>query len=133
MEQKKADRLYDLKACEMDQRAMELSAADEETRRALNEAMRDYNLALVRDYYLALVRDYNLALIRDYYLEVGGEEKMEERRRIDVNELPSNPSLLHPLPSLPLPPLPSPFSQLRAGWQFDLFILKRSNCHLLFN
>ena len=48
MEQKKADRLYELKACEMDQRATELAIEEEATRRALNEALRDYNLALVR-------------------------------------------------------------------------------------
>jgi len=48
MEQEHADRLYELKACELDQRAMELSQADEDTRRAINVAIKDYNLALVR-------------------------------------------------------------------------------------
>lgn len=47
MEQKKADELYDLKAIEMDQRAEELSRADELTRKTLNVAIRDYNQALV--------------------------------------------------------------------------------------
>ena len=48
MEQEHADRLYELKACELDQRAIELSQADEDTRRAINVAIKDYNLALVR-------------------------------------------------------------------------------------
>ena len=48
MEQQHADHLYGLKACELDQRCVELSQADEETRRAINMATKDYNLALVR-------------------------------------------------------------------------------------
>ena len=47
MELKKAEQLYQLKACEMDQRAVDLAAAEEETRRAINHAVKDYNLALV--------------------------------------------------------------------------------------
>lgn len=47
-EQKEAERLYQLKAIELDQRAMELGEAEEKTRKTLNEAMRDYNLALVK-------------------------------------------------------------------------------------
>eukprot|EP00731_Ephydatia_muelleri_P021546 Em0014g137a len=57
MEQKKADRLYDLKACEMDQRATELAEAEEETRRALNEALKDYNLALAKEKQAQLEHD----------------------------------------------------------------------------
>jgi hypothetical protein len=37
-----------VKACELDQRAVELAMAEEETRRALNAAHREYNKALVR-------------------------------------------------------------------------------------
>ena len=48
MEQQHADHLYGLKACELDQRCVELSQADEEARRAINMATKDYNLALVR-------------------------------------------------------------------------------------
>lgn len=47
MEEREANRLYSLKACEMDQRAMELAQAEEEARKALNLAQKDYNLALV--------------------------------------------------------------------------------------
>ena len=47
MEQKKGDQLYNMKAVEMDQRAVELAEADEATRRALNVAIKDYNQALV--------------------------------------------------------------------------------------
>ena len=47
MEQKKADQLYNMKAVEMDQRALELAEADEATRRGLNVAIKDYNQALV--------------------------------------------------------------------------------------
>ncbi len=46
-EQKEADRLHQLKAIELDQRAIELAEAEEKTRKTLNEATRDYNLALV--------------------------------------------------------------------------------------
>ena len=55
MEQRKADLLYHLKACEMDQRAMDLSAAEQETRKAINHAMKDYNLALVGTQYSSIV------------------------------------------------------------------------------
>ncbi len=47
MEEREANRLYELKACEMDQRAVKLAMAEEEARKALNMAQRDYNLALV--------------------------------------------------------------------------------------
>ena len=47
-EEKHADRLYHLKACELDQRAVDLAAADEETRRNISIATKEYNLALVR-------------------------------------------------------------------------------------
>ena len=47
MEQKKADQLYNMKAVEMDQRAVELAEADEATHRSLNIAIKDYNQALV--------------------------------------------------------------------------------------
>ena len=46
-EEKEAERLYSLKARELDQRAVELSRAEVETRRAINLATKDYNLALV--------------------------------------------------------------------------------------
>ena len=42
-----ADKLYDLKRMEMDQRAIELQKAEEECRRAINSAVKDYNEALV--------------------------------------------------------------------------------------
>ena len=43
-----ANHLYEVKACELDQRAVELAMAEEETRRALNSATMEYNKALVR-------------------------------------------------------------------------------------
>lgn len=39
--------MYQLKACEMDQRAVELAEAEHQTRRALNVATKEYNKALV--------------------------------------------------------------------------------------
>lgn len=45
--QKTADRLYELKMKELDQRAMELAKAEEDCRRAINIATKDYNNALV--------------------------------------------------------------------------------------
>ena len=46
---KQAQRLYDLKAIESDQRVMDLSRADQECRTAVNMATKDYNLALARE------------------------------------------------------------------------------------
>lgn len=45
--QKEADRLYELKMRELDERAMELAKAEEECRKAINVATKDYNKALV--------------------------------------------------------------------------------------
>ena len=45
--QAQANRLYELKMKELDQRAMDLQKAEEECRRAINLATTDYNLALV--------------------------------------------------------------------------------------
>ena len=45
--QSRADRLYELKMKELDQRAMELAQAEEECRRAINSATNDYNRAQV--------------------------------------------------------------------------------------
>lgn len=47
--QEKADRLYELKMKELDQRAMELQKAEEECRKAINWAQADYNKALARE------------------------------------------------------------------------------------
>ena len=47
MEENKANELYNSKAVEMDQRAIELSYADAETRKAIDIAMKDYNSAMV--------------------------------------------------------------------------------------
>lgn len=44
--QEAADRLYDLKQKELDQRAMDLQKAEEDCRRAINMATADYNKAL---------------------------------------------------------------------------------------
>ncbi|XP_063952991.1 RIB43A-like with coiled-coils protein 2 [Lytechinus pictus] len=44
--QEEADRLYDLHRREMDQRACELTAAEEACRRAINESTKDYNKSL---------------------------------------------------------------------------------------
>lgn len=44
-----AQHLYQLKACQMDRRAMELAEAEAQTRRALNTATKDYNLALAKE------------------------------------------------------------------------------------
>ena len=45
--QKKADRLYELKMRELDQRACELEQAEMDCRRAINRATKDYNMAQV--------------------------------------------------------------------------------------
>ena len=47
MQQKLADKLYDFKQIELDKRARELQNAEEECRRAINTAVKDYNDALV--------------------------------------------------------------------------------------
>lgn len=47
MQQKLADKLYDFKQMELDKRAKELQKAEEECRRAINTAVKDYNAALV--------------------------------------------------------------------------------------
>lgn len=47
--QKKADRLYELKMRELDQRACELQQAEEACRRAITEATKDYNKAQARE------------------------------------------------------------------------------------
>ena len=55
--QKEADRLYELKMRELDERAMELAKAEEDCRRAINTATKDYNKALVsvNNYYLLVL------------------------------------------------------------------------------
>ncbi|KAK2187533.1 hypothetical protein NP493_162g02005 [Ridgeia piscesae] len=47
--QRRADRLYDLKAKELDERAMALQKAEEECQRAVRHAADDYNNALQRE------------------------------------------------------------------------------------
>lgn len=47
MQQRMADKLYDFKQMELDERARELQRAEEECRRAINSAVKDYNDALV--------------------------------------------------------------------------------------
>lgn len=49
IQQQMADKLYDIKRMEMDQRALELQKAEEECRRAINSAVKDYNDALQRE------------------------------------------------------------------------------------
>jgi DNA topoisomerase VI subunit B len=49
MQQKMADKLYDFKQMELDQRARELQRAEEECKRAINTAVKDYNDALNRE------------------------------------------------------------------------------------
>ena len=49
MQQKMANKLYDLKQMELDQRALQLAKAEEECRRAINSAVKDYNEALERE------------------------------------------------------------------------------------
>lgn len=49
MQQKLADKLYDFKQMELDKRARELQKAEEECRRAINTAVKDYNDALNRE------------------------------------------------------------------------------------
>jgi len=46
---KEAQRLYDLKAIETDQRSLELAHAEQECRRAINMAQKDMNQALARE------------------------------------------------------------------------------------
>lgn len=57
--QKAADRLYELKMRELDQRAMELAAAEEACRKAIDKATTDYNKALVRILYHRFIIKYN--------------------------------------------------------------------------
>ncbi|ESN91169.1 hypothetical protein HELRODRAFT_90340 [Helobdella robusta] len=47
--QRLADKLYELKMIEMDQRAVELGKAEEECRKAINKATKNYNDALLRE------------------------------------------------------------------------------------
>lgn len=47
--QKTADRLYELKMRELDQRSMELASAEDECRKAIDHATSDYNKALARE------------------------------------------------------------------------------------
>merc|ERR1711893_196133 len=47
--QRKADQLYELKMKKLDQRACELQKAEDDCRRAINNATRDYNEALARE------------------------------------------------------------------------------------
>ena len=47
MQHNMADKLYDFKQMELDQRARDLQKAEEECRRAINAAVKDYNDALV--------------------------------------------------------------------------------------
>lgn len=47
--QKAADRLYELKMKELDQRALDLQQAEEACRKAIREAQSDYNKALARE------------------------------------------------------------------------------------
>lgn len=47
--QKQADRLYDLKARELDERACELANAEADCRRAINMATKDFNDALAKE------------------------------------------------------------------------------------
>jgi len=49
LNQKKADRLYELKMKELDQRACELAKAEDDCRNAINEATCDYNKALAKE------------------------------------------------------------------------------------
>jgi hypothetical protein len=49
MQHKMADKLYDFKQMELDQRARDLQRAEEECRRAINSAVNDYNEALRRE------------------------------------------------------------------------------------
>ena len=58
-----ADRLYDLKMKELDQRAMELQHAEEDCRNAINVAVKDYNKALVS------IFQTKFELIRHIWLE----------------------------------------------------------------
>lgn len=45
--QSQADRLYELKMRELDQRAMDLQNAEDQCRKAINESVKDYNRSLV--------------------------------------------------------------------------------------
>jgi hypothetical protein len=47
LQQQAADRLFDAKQNELDQRSVELQHAEEECRKAINESVRNYNDALV--------------------------------------------------------------------------------------
>lgn len=46
-----ANKLYDFKQFELDERARRLQEAEEECRRAINTATKDYNEALVNYYF----------------------------------------------------------------------------------
>ena len=68
--QKTADRLYDLKMRELDQRACELAKAEEDCRRAINVAVKDYNNALVSVLYNCGLVNYNHALVSFEFLSL---------------------------------------------------------------
>jgi len=55
--QKKADRLYELKMKELDQRACELQLAEESCRRAVMQATKDFNQAQVIICYIYSIKD----------------------------------------------------------------------------
>jgi len=66
--QKKADRLYDLKMKELDQRACELQHAEEECRNAIGEATKNYNLAQVSFvfFFIFITAIYNAIVIMGF-------------------------------------------------------------------
>ncbi|XP_067684543.1 RIB43A-like with coiled-coils protein 2 [Haliotis asinina] len=79
-----ADRLYELKMRELDQRAMELQDAEEQCRRAINHATRDFNAALDRD------RKEKEALARQQQLD---DNATEIANHIYGDILTENPSV----------------------------------------
>ena len=83
--QNRADRLYELKMKELDQRAMELSQAEEECRRAINSATNDYNRAQVSNsvMHIFFIR-YNIFIL-DVLNYCGKQIPMSEKEQFSIS------------------------------------------------
>ena len=83
--QNRADRLYELKMKELDQRAMELSQAEEECRRAINSATNGYNRAQVSNsvMHIFFIR-YNIFIL-DVLNYCGKQIPMSEKEQFSIS------------------------------------------------
>jgi hypothetical protein len=74
-----ADKLYDFKQMELDNRARQLQKAEEECRRAINTAVKDYNDALVKLIHLLKVN--NKILFIYFFLLIEIKKREQEQRK----------------------------------------------------